>query len=375
MEFTQPKGRPVLSSVARAIAAPVRGFFNPRFESLSTRLDSLEAAVDRLAQRDPDIASHLVNAPFRGPSGIEPAAAQAAYLARVDVSEHNRESVPPSFSQLVSQATSAAQCADPAYLAWLRELTGVPQGGEVRNTLNRKTWEWAYIAEATTQAGLMTAGRKALGFGVGNEPMPALFASRGLDVLATDQAAEVGAEWDSTGQLMTGLGGLSRPFLVDDDELAARVTLRNVDMNAVPADLGTFDVVWSSCVIEHLGSPQRGLDFVLESCKLLAPGGIAVHTTELELTPRDNTADYGHCAVYRLEDLRGLAERLSEVNCTASFNFTVSMDTPADRWISLVLVEGESAPPDIAHLKLAISDSVSTSFGLLIRRLPDSVQV
>jgi len=169
---------------------------------------------------------------------------------------------------------------------------------------------------------------------------------------------------------MKDLTGLSRRHLISDDDLASRVTLCNVDMNDVPADIGTFDVIWSSCVIEHLGSPERGLDFVLESCRLLTPGGLAVHTTELELTRRESTADYGHCAVYRLQDLRDFATRLADVGCTSTFNFTVPMDTPEDRWISLLIVEGESAPPDVAHLKLALGESVTTSFGLLIRRLP-----
>jgi len=345
-----------VSRVSKALSAPIRGFFNPRFESLNQRLDALDRAVSRLSSPE---------------SGVpDPAIAQAAYLARVDVSDHNRADAPPTFSHLVCQAASAAQCEDPAYRAWLRTLTGVSESEPLRNTHNRKTWEWAFIAEAVTQAGLMKPGLTALGFGVGTEPMPALFASRGLDVLATDQGAESGGDWASTGQLMTGLEGLSRPHLISDEELAARVKVRAVDMNDVPADIGTFDVIWSSCVIEHLGSPERGLEFVLESCRLLAPGGIAVHTTELELTRRETTADYGHCAVYRLEDLQELATKLAEVNCTATFNFTVPMDSPEDRWISLVLVDGEAAPPDLAHLKLAISDSVSTSFGLLIRRLP-----
>jgi len=194
--------------------------------------------------------------------------------------------------------------------------------------------------------------------------------SRGLDVVATDQGSESGDHWASTGELLTGLSGLSRSHLIADEELVSHVEVRNVDMNDVPDDLGTFDVIWSSCVIEHLGSPQRGLDFVLESCLLLAPGGIAVHTTELELTRRETTADYGNCAVYRLSDLQEFAKRLAEVNCTSDLNFSVSMDTREDRWISLVATDGQSAPPDIAHLKLAIGESVSTSFGLLIRRLP-----
>lgn len=297
-------------------------------------------------------------------------ATEAAYLARVDVSEHNREGSPPTFARLTSQAASAAQCDDPTYLHWLDVLTGVGADKTVSNPYNRKTWEWAYIAEAASQAGLLKPGRAALGFGVGNEPLPAFFASRGLTVLATDQPAETGGDWAETGELMTGLTGLSRRYLISDDDLASRVTLRNVDMNDVPADIGTFDVIWSSCVIEHLGSPERGLDFVLESCRLLTPGGLAVHTTELELTRRESTADYGHCAVYRLQDLRDFATRLADVGCTSTFNFTVPMDTPEDRWISLLIVEGESAPPDVAHLKLALGESVTTSFGLLIRRLP-----
>lgn len=363
-----------MSRTSRALAAPVRRFFNPRFESLATRLDSLEAAVNRLAPLAPNVDAPAVAPPAPEPGATDSALAQiarqAARLDGVDVSEHNREGSPPSFSHLMSQATSAAQCDDPTYLEWFRLLLGITEAETSQNAYNRKAWEWAYIAEAVEQAGLMKPGRAALGFGVGTEPLPALFASRGLDVMATDQGAESGDRWASTGELMTGLAGLSRPHLVADEELASHVRVRNVDMNDVPADLGTFDVIWSSCVIEHLGSPERGLEFVLESCRLLAPGGIAVHTTELELTSRDTTADYGNCAIYRLQDLRGFEKRLSEVGCTSSFNYYVPMDTREDRWISLIGVEGASAPPDLAHLRLAIGDSVSTSFGLLIRRLP-----
>ena len=340
-----------------AFARPIRYVFGSRFDGVAARLVSGGTAADR---DGPDTT---------GPTPAQ-IARQAALLALVDVSEHNREGVPPSFSRLTSQAASAAQCNDPRYLEWLGVLTGVGESRTVDNPYNRKVWEWAYIAEAVSEAGLVEPGRTALGFGVGNEPLPAFFASRGLGVIATDQAAESGGDWADTGQLMTGLSSLSRPYLITDTELASRVEVRDVDMNDVPADLGTFDVIWSSCVIEHLGSPERGLEFVLESCRMLAPGGIAVHTTELELTRRDTTADYGHCAVYRLQDLREFATRLADVGCTSSFNFTVPMDTREDRWISLALVDGESAPSDIAHLKLAIGDSVSTSFGLLIRRLP-----
>ena len=114
----------------------------------------------------------------------------------------------------------------------------------------------------------------------------------------------------------------------------------------------------------RLRPPEPGVD--------TRPGrlGRTPPPTELELTRRETTADYGSCAVHRLPDLREFADRLAEIGCTTTLNFAVPMDTPEDRWVRLQAVEGEAAPPDIAHLRLAMGESVSTSFGLLIRRLP-----
>lgn len=127
-------------------------------------------------------------------------------------------------------------------------------------------------------------------------------------------------------------------------------------------------MVWSACVIEHLGSPARGVDFILESCQLLRPGGVAVHTTELELTRREESADYGHCAVYRREEPLEFADRLQNAGYEAHFNCYVSMGSPADRWISLALTPEHDVLPNLAHLKLVVGDSVSTSYGLIIRK-------
>jgi len=353
-----------MSKIAKAMAAPVRRYFNPRFESLNGRLIALQEQVARLSEQ---LERNGVN-PISEREEAE--LVQARYLAQIDVSDHNRGGRPPTFAELKGQAASAAQCDDPAYLEWCKLLEGWDAPTGPIRQYNRKLWEWAYIAEAVTQAGLMQPGRSAVGFGVGNEPLPALLASRGLDVLATDQGVATDDHWMASGELNTGLAGLRRPRLLSDGELERRVRVREVDMNDVPDDLGTFDVVWSSCVVEHLGSPQRGLDFIIESCGLLAPGGIAVHTTELELTPKATTADYGNCAVYRISDLLALAKRLPEAGCTATFNFAVSMDRPEDRWVSLQAIGHHAALPDTAHLKLAIADSVSTSFGTLIRKLP-----
>ena len=116
-----------MSRTSKALAAPVRRFFNPRFESLATRLDSIEAAVNRLAPLVPSADAAAVAASAHEPSGTDfglaQVARQAERLAGVDVSEHNREGIPPNFLQLTSQAASSAQCDDPKYLEWFRLLS------------------------------------------------------------------------------------------------------------------------------------------------------------------------------------------------------------------------------------------------------------
>jgi SAM-dependent methyltransferase len=229
---------------------------------------------------------------------------------------------------------------------------------------HRKMWEFALILAIVDGCGLYRPGTRGIGFGVGSEPLAAVFARGGVDVVATDQPVDRGRAWDRTGQLMHGLSELSHPSIVDDEELARRVTIRPVDMNELPDDLGQFDFTWSSCVIEHLGSPALGLEFVRRSAALLKPGGVGVHTTELELIPRETTMDYGHCAVYRPDDLWQLEAQLRSDGFEVDLNLHVPMDTPEDRFISPV----DPKVPDPSHLKLVIGDSISTSFGIVVRR-------
>lgn len=331
--------------VRRVLTEPLRRYLDSRFEGIERRLDQLTAAAK------------AVDA-----------------LASVDVSAHNAGSSPPTFDTVVSQVVSAAQFADPSFERLRRMLfpgdVTIPWGYShaTVSVPHRKLWEFVYILKAAEQYGILEAGRRAVGFGVGQEPIPAALAHIGLSVLATDLEAgdEASTAWAAGGQHMSGLHALSRPEVVPDDVLERRVSTRSVDMNAVPDDLGRFDLIWSSCAVEHLGSPEAGFDFILRTLDLLEPGGLSVHTTELELTPRDATADYGNMAVYRKEDLDGLAERIRTRGFEVETNWYVSMDAPADRWISL--------PPyphdDPAHLKLVISDSVSTSVGLIVSRPP-----
>jgi Methyltransferase domain len=305
--------------------------------------------------------------PLDGQAAGEPRVVEtAAALATVDVSAHNAGGLPPTFETVVSQVVSASQFFHPAF-GRFRELmfpgnVGLTQGpSDEPPPPDRKLWEWCYILRAAEQHGKLVPGAKAIGFGVGSEPLPAALAKFGLSVLATDRAPEASADWAVAGQHMQDLRSLSKSDVVSDDVLQRLVTTRHIDMNSIPNDLGRFDLVWSACALEHLGTPQAGLDFVVRTLDLLRPHGLAVHTTELELTRRGDTADYGHLAVYRTSDLDDLVARIRNAGFETTTNWYVSMDTAVDRFVS-------TPPHDRPHLKLTIGESVSTSVGLIVRR-------
>lgn len=343
----------------RAAGAPLRRFFDPRFAGLDEHLQQVRSELDRLSAEvaqgggDPDAAWRV---------------RQSRLLERVDLARHELGAQPRPFASLVSQAPSAAHFAEPELTRWLPVVD--PDGVSSRCP-QRKHWEWALVLQAAHAHGLMVPGRRALGFGVGKEPVPAGLAAAGVEVLATDQDVERGAtsaDWAQTDQHLRGLSDLLRPDLLPDEDLAALVRVQALDMNDAFDELGTVDLVWSSCALEHLGSPAAGLDFVRRSCRLLTPGGVAVHTTELELTDRTESADYGHCAVYVLADLQRLAATLREDGLEIELSSHVSMATPRDRTVSTALLADPDLAHEPAHLKLVIGDSVSTSFGLVVRR-------
>lgn len=291
---------------------------------------------------------------------LRPSAASGALhwalLSKIDATASNTCG-PPRFDRIESQACSAAQVLDSTYAQWAARMGELPR-------FHRKQWEHITILEATRQAGLLTAGRSALGFGVGTEPVPAVLASFGLRVLATDQPRARAAHWTRHGEHADSVEALSKPTILDPAELFERVRFRAVDMNDIPDGLGTHDLVWSSCAMEHLGSPERGLEFVKQSLRFLRPGGLAVHTTELDLTPGETTIDYGHCALYRLADLTQLQQDVLDLGFSMTLNPYVPLDHPADRQIAPPMSVGKEK----FHLKLALYRSITTSFALVIRR-------
>jgi SAM-dependent methyltransferase len=183
--------------------------------------------------------------------------------------------------------------------------------------MHRKLWEWCAIAQSLQERSMLQAGRSGMGFAVGHEPLPSLFASLGVRVIATDFVSmEDGGAWGTTGQLATSLEEVHWPGLISKEDFASRVSFESVDMRNLPAlDGQKLDFIWSSCALEHLGSLELGLRFILRSLAYLRPGGIAVHTTEYNVSSDDRTVEAGDTVLFRKRDIERLDRILRIRGC------------------------------------------------------------
>lgn len=241
---------------------------------------------------------------------------------------------------------------------------------------HRKLWEFAYVLQAIHESGSMRVGARGLGFGCGVEAISSYLASKGVSILATDLPAKHAAAkgWAATGQHITGLDKAFHLHLVDRALFDHLVRFREVDMNKVPEDLRDYDFCWSICALEHLGSIERGLQFIERSMGTLRPGGIAVHTTEFNLRQDGPTIDNKWTVLFQRPHIEALAERLqAQGHKVAPLDFHPG-DGAMDRFVDLP-PWSHRMPPDLGallgpqyHLKLAIGGHIATCFGIVIRK-------
>lgn len=296
-------------------------------------------------------ASNLLNARFEAARRDFLSEPGVGLLAPVIVSRR------ATLDEPISQMCTATQMREPKYADWCRRLGMHP-------TSHRKQWEFIFICRALEHYGALRDGAHGLGFGVGVEPLPSVFAAAGCHIVATDLPADDdrAAAWNATDQLGASLRQIHQPNLCDEKAFLERVSYRPVDMTAIPADLTGFDFTWSSCAYEHLGSIEAGLDFFENSLACLKPGGLAVHTTELNLSSNRDTLNQGSTVLFRRRDFEALAERLiHQGHEVIPITFDCG-ETDLDRVIDV--------PPytNDPHLRLALLRWVATSFGMIVRK-------
>ena len=311
----------------------------------------------RLALRDIDALKLNVKM-----NGYALARTLAAELPPLDAGE-------PGQMILRSKPSTQADLESPWARYWLAQL-GLPL------VFHRKLWEYAYVLQALWQTGKLIPGMRGLGFGCGAEPLPSLFAARGISALVTDLAPEEqsGTGWTATGQHAHSVEAVFCPWLVGRTEFEAQVSHRYVDMRRIPDDLRHFDFCWSICSLEHLGSIEAGLAFIRRSLDTLKPGGVAVHTTEYNFLSDDATIDNWPTVLFLRKHFDAVASEVAAAgHVMAPLDFDVG-DKPLDLFIDVPPYQNDWSPyqnrvwPAPAHLKLAIDGIASPCFGLVITK-------
>jgi len=255
-----------------------------------------------------------------------------------------------------SRLCTQAQLNESWFPLWMDNMGDRPRA-------NRKAWEWAYIAHALDMLDMLKPGRKGIGFGVGHDPLVPLFAARGVEVLATDldPRSREAAGWVKADQHAESLDSTTWPKICDAEQFDRLVSWRPVDMRAIPSDLGQFDFCWSACALEHLGSLPAGIEFIERSLSTVVPGGIAVHTTEYNVSSNDDTVEAGPCVVYRERDIRELVERLEDAGHEVAALDLSPGEGALDHYVDLPPYEVE------ACLKFLFASYTLTSVALVIR--------
>lgn len=263
--------------------------------------------------------------------------------------------------RLRSSLCTQHQLSSPAFRYWASELHE-----EFR--FHRKLWEFCFVLQSLYERGMLTEGRRGLGFAVGEEPLPALMASLGCSILASDldAADDRAGVWAETAQLASNLEGLNSRELCDAELFQQRVSFRPIDMNRIPDDVRDFDFTWSSCSFEHCGSIGLGKRFLREQMKCLKPGGVAVHTTEFNLSSLEETIDEGTTVIFRRQDVEAMVRDLQADGHEVELLQLDLGTSKEDAHIDLFPYS------DNVHLKLQLFDRyVSTSVALIVRKSED----
>lgn len=263
---------------------------------------------------------------------------------------------PPSLDHITCQLCTAEQFNEPIYIKWCSEMGMEPH-------LQRKQWEFVWILAAMDKCGVLKPGMRALGFGTGTEPIPSVLANHGLYVTASDAPPDNEAVqgWSQTNQHSKNVSDLYKPDIIEWAAFDEKVTWLPIDMNHIPGELINFDVCWSACAFEHLGSLEQGLLFVENSLQTLRPGGYAIHTTEFNLSSNTKTLESDDLSIFRKCDIEKLANVLtSKGHKVWPLNFF-----PGNGEIDEII---DLPPYSTPHIKLNLKNFCCTSIGLMVQK-------
>jgi hypothetical protein len=256
-----------------------------------------------------------------------------------------------------SQLVTFSQIFTPWYNSSALEMGEEPR-------LHRKQWEYVYIYTALKQLGKLKPGMKGIGFGVGREPLAGLFCKHGASVLATDQPPSDDSDlWAKTNEHMTA-EVINERKLCPPEQAEKLLKHQFMKMDVIPPEVQNYDFVYSCGSLEHIGTIKQSIQYIMDSIKILRPGGVAVHTTEYNVLSYDYTVDSAGTVSLRQKDFRELEKQITAAgHKLVKLNFNLGTQ-PQDYHIDYQFTKNTQN-----HMKVHIyNDLITTSIGLVIHR-------
>ena len=237
----------------------------------------------------------------------------------------------------LSELTNPARYDDPQWMQFHRELEPYAIDKHcfqhTSGQIYRKGWEWTHCLYGLQQLGALTSTAKAIGVGVGREPVIFYLADRISAVVATDMYDN--GEWSTSqgkeaSREMVELAKANCPASTD----FSRIRFENQDGTHLTYADNEFDFAWSLSSIEHFGGHAAAQKALSEMGRVVRPGGIVAVATEVLILE-----SYKHDEYFNRSDLfSDLISPCSNLELVDDINFdTLSMEYLVD---SVVFPQG-----------------------------------
>lgn len=262
----------------------------------------------------------------------------------------------PTLADPVCQPCTPAQFKEVSYARWAEEM-------QQPALVDRRQWSEVFILQALERYGMLRPGARGLGFGVRPWSGPAIMAARGCTVTVTSWNAGEGPVGKPSAADLNGLlEALRFPSICADDIFDRQIEAQALDMNRLGNRFTGFDFAWSDGALEHLGSIEAAQMFVRETLGMLTLGGMAVHTTLLNIGSVMDTVDNASTVLFRRQDIERIAvDLVSRGHYVAQLNFDIG-DPPIEP------ESGAALAPKDPELAAALDELGAVPFGLIVRR-------
>jgi len=168
-----------------------------------------------------------------------------------------------------------------------------PEFNEVREFatfgVRRKSWENFILSYGFKRLRCFGNEKIALGLGCLREPLIFLLANYFGHVYATDIAYYPSKFWGKHNYTPEQIYRFNK---IPYDR--ARLTVMPMDMKHIEFEDNTFDVIWSSSSVEHIGELPDILQCFKEIKRTLKVGGVCGMTTEWNLEPTNEIIKFGN---------------------------------------------------------------------------------